>query len=180
MRIKREDTIGLIIDYQERLVPVIKGNDILIKNTCLLINGLKILDIPMLVSQQYTKGLGMTVDEIQKEITPFSYLDKITFSCYEDKGIREEIERQNKKNIIICGIESHICVLQTVIDLLADGYNVIVVLDCIGSRKEGDREAALKRMEKEGALFTTYESILFELTYEAGNDTFKAISRLIK
>lgn len=181
MRILKEDTIALIIDVQDKLVPVMFNKDTLVQNTKLLINGLSILKIPMIVSQQYTKGLGMTVDEIKNLFGDnFQYYDKITFSSYEDEKIKAVIKEQKRKNIIIFGIEAHVCVLQTVIDCMAAGYHVTVIKDCIGSRKESDMDVAIQRYISEGAQVSTYESILFELTREAGNDTFKAISRLIK
>lgn len=181
MRINPESTLALIIDIQEKLVPVIEYRETLIHNNQILIKGLKTLGIPMVATQQYTKGIGMTVEPIQTAISDdFQYLDKLTFSCYDDEAIQEKIKSFHKKNIIICGIEAHICVLQTVIDCLAEGYKVFVVEDCISSRKGNDKRIALQRMLQEGAFITTYESILFELTRKAGNDQFKIISKLIK
>lgn len=182
MRIINEDTMALVIDFQERLVPVIHSNSELLHNTEILIRGLRTLNIPMLVTQQYTKGIGMTVpsliDATGKE--NFTYYDKLYFSCADDEEIMKAIEKTGRKNIIICGIEAHICVLQTVIDLIDKGYHVILVEDCIGSRKARDREVALKRAVTEGAMLTTYEAILFELTRVAKTEQFKEISRLIK
>ena len=181
MRIIADDTLALIVDFQERLVPAIDNQEILLRNTEILIKGLRTLNIPMLVTQQYTKGIGMTVPVLTDAIgEEFEYLDKITFSCADDDGILQKIDESGKHNIIICGIEAHICVLQTVIDLKAKGFNVILVDDCIGSRKESDRQIGLKRALLEGAIPTSYESILFELTRVAKTDVFKEISRLIK
>ncbi len=181
MRILAEDTLAIVIDYQEKLVPVMHEKELLIKNTEKLIKGLNILEIPMIVTQQYTKGIGMTVEELRNAYgSEFLYHDKISFSCYEEEEIESQIKKYNKKNIILCGIEAHICVLQTLIDCIADNYNVILVEDCISSRRENDKKIAVKRAVKEGAVITTYESILFELTRKAGNDIFKSISRLIK
>lgn len=181
MRILAEDTLALMIDFQERLVPVINNNNELLHNTEILIKGLKALEIPMIVTQQYTKGIGMTVPVITEAIgEEFSYQDKLTFSCAEDEMILHKIEDMGRKNIIICGIEAHICVLQTVIDLLQKGYHVILVEDCIGSRKESDLNIAVKRATSEGAIITSYESILFELTRVAKTDVFREISKLIK
>jgi len=181
MRILAEDTLALIIDFQERLVPVIDHKEELIHNTQILIQGLKILQIPMLVTQQYTKGLGMTVSTVAEAVGEgIENNDKITFSCAEDVNILKKIEETGRKNIIICGIEAHVCVLQTVIDLMEKGYHVVLVEDCIGSRKERDRKAALKRAISEGAVITTYEAILFELTRVAKTESFKEISKLIK
>lgn len=181
MRINPKDTLALIIDIQEKLVPVMEEKETFINNNKILLKGLNTLEIPMLITQQYSKGLGMTVEPIQTVIGDnFQYYDKITFSCYDDEVISEKIKSYHKKNIIICGIEAHICVLQTVIDCLAEGYQVIVVEDCISSRKGNDKRIAIQRMLQEGAIVTTYESILFELTRKAGNDQFKDISKLIK
>lgn len=181
MRILAEDTMALIIDYQERLLPVIDRNEELLHNTQILMKGLQVLGIPMLVSQQYTKGIGMTVPELVEILGDgFTYEDKVSFSCAGDETILGKIKASGRQNIIICGIEAHICVLQTVIDLIALGYQVILVEDCVGSRRENDRRIGIKRAIKEGAILTTYEAILFELTKIAKTDTFKEISRLIK
>ena len=181
MRIKVEDTIALVIDIQDRLVPVIHRKDDMIHNTKILIEGLKILQVQTLVTQQYTKGLGMTVDTIIESFGDgFCYDEKITFSCAEDEKILQRLEESGKKTVIICGIEAHICVLQTVIDLIDKGYRVILVEDCIGSRRESDRLVGLKRAIAEGAIPSTYESILFELMRSAKSEVFKKISQLIK
>ena len=181
MKILADDTLALIIDFQEKLVPVIDKKDELLHHTEILIKGLKALNIPLLVTQQYTQGLGMTVPVISEAVgEAFTYYDKVTFSCAENEEILTQIAQSGKNNVIICGIEAHICVLQTVIDLIDRGYNVILVEDCIGSRKESDRQVGIKRAMKEGAVPATYESILFELTRAAKTDVFKEISRLVK
>jgi len=181
MRIKVEDSLALVIDIQERLLPAISGSKELLRNTVKLVKGLNILEVPMLISQQYTKGLGKTVDEIRDAAGDgISYYDKISFSCALDEHISRAIEERGRKNIIICGIEAHICVLQTAIDLIEKGYRVILVEDCIGSRKENDRLTAIKRAYMEGAIPTSCESLLFELTRIAGTQKFKEISALIK
>ncbi|MDF2544096.1 MAG: hypothetical protein K0S47_3814 [Herbinix sp.] len=181
MRIEREDTLALIIDFQERLMPAMNGADELLHNTEILIKGFQVLDVPMLVTQQYTKGLGMTIPELIETIgEDFSYYDKLSFSCAENEEILKKIEESGKKIIILCGIEAHICVLQTAIDLIAKGYHVILVENCIGSRKEQDKATAIKRAMAEGILLASYESILMELTRVAGTEVFKTISKLIK
>lgn len=181
MRILAEDTMALVIDFQERLVPVMDNKEPLIHNTEILLKGLQALNIPMVVTQQYTKGIGMTVPELAEVFgESFEYNDKVSFSCAEDEEIFAKVVDNGKKNIIVCGIEAHICVLQTVIDLIAKGYNVILVEDCVGSRKDSDRLVGIKRAIAEGAIPTTYESILFELTRVAKSDVFKQISKLIK
>ena len=176
MRIEREQTAALVIDYQEKLVPVMHKKKKLIQNSSLLLAGLRLLGIPMVITQQYTKGLGMTVEEITDAIGTEEYVDKISFSALE--CVKEQIK--DKKFIIVCGIETHICVLQTVLDLIAEGYIPVVVADCISSRKAIDKKMALKRMRDEGAIVTTYESVLFELLKVAGTEESKRIQRLIK
>lgn len=181
MRIYPGNTMALVIDFQERLIPVIDNNEELLHNTEILLRGLRILNIPLLVTQQYTKGIGMTVPRLTAAIgEEFTYYDKLAFSCVEDETIYQKIKASGKQNIIICGIEAHICVLQTVIDLKERGYQVILVEDCIGSRREKDRQVGIQRAIAEGAFPATYESILFELTGKAGNEVFKQISKLIK
>lgn len=181
MRILAEDTLAIVIDYQERLIPVMQEKEALIHNTEILIKGLNTLHVPILVTQQYTKGIGMTVEEVQNSFNgEFQYNDKVTFSCYDDANILDQVKQYDKKNIILCGIEAHVCVLQTVIDFIAAGYNVVLIEDCISSRKENDKKIAIQRALIEGAILGTYESILFELTRKAGSDTFKAISKLVK
>lgn len=176
MRIEREETAALVIDYQKKLVPVMHKEKKLIQNSSVLLAGLKMLHIPMIVTQQYTKGLGMTVKEITEATGTEEYVDKISFSALADV----EGKIIGKRFIIVCGIEAHICVLQTVIDLVAAGYIPVVVEDCVSSRKSSDKKTALRRMRDEGAIVTTYESLLFELLKVAGTEESKQIQRLIK
>jgi len=180
MRISPENTLALIVDYQEKLVPAMSDIDSLIHNSSILLKGLAVLGIPAIITQQYTRGLGETVPEILEAAGPCPVFDKITFSCYQDKEIRSAVRSSGRKTVLVCGIESHVCVLQTVIDLLGDGYRVVLVEDCIDSRKPSDKATALIRARQEGALITSYEAILFELTHIAGNERFKQISKLVK
>jgi len=110
----------------------------------------------------------------------FRHTEKITFSCCDEPAFNDELNRLGKQAIIICGIETHVCVLQTCLDLVALGKKPVIVEDCVTSRKSGDKKAAIKRMRSEGAIITTMESILFELTRTAGNPTFKGISGIVK
>ncbi|SFR78830.1 isochorismatase family protein [Anaeromicropila populeti] len=181
MRILKEDTMLLNIDFQEKLVPVVADHSEVVLQIIKLIKGLHALKCPVLFSQQYTKGLGMTIGEIQEVVeSEFCYFDKTSFSCAEDDQIMQAIKEQQKKNIIITGMEAHICVMQTVVDLIQEGYQVIVVADCIGSRTAFNKQIGIDRMKAEGAVITSVESILFELAQKAGTDEFKVISKLIK
>ena len=176
MRIEQEYTAAIVVDYQEKLVPVMSDKEQLIHNSEILLKGLKILEVPMYITQQYTRGLGTSIKEITDATEDMTYTDKLSFTAFD--CVEEKIK--DKKFIIVCGIEAHICVLQTVIDLVAAGYIPVVVEDCISSRKNSDKKCALKRMRDEGAIVTTYESILFELLKVAGTDESKRIQRLIK
>lgn len=178
MRISTENTACIVVDYQERILPSIANKEELIETSVKLLKGLKILDVPMCITGQYTKGLGLNIKEIREAAGTEDYYDKMVFSCAQVEGVQQAI--QGKKNIVICGIEAHVCVMQTVLDLLEMGYQPIVIEDCISSRKLNDKKYALKRMRDAGAIITTYEALLFELLQKAGSDTFKQISNLVK
>ncbi len=180
MRILREECTGLIIDIQERLFPHIYDHEVLEKNTSILIRGLQLLEVPVLLTEQYSKGLGPTISPISDLMTPATPIEKMAFSCCEEPRFAETLALKGKKTVIIAGIEAHVCVLQTAIDLVENGYLPVVVTDCVSSRHPHNRDIAFRRMEQESILLTTYESILFELARVSGTDTFKAISRLVK
>lgn len=180
MRILRENSIGLVIDIQERLVPAMEENEVLVENCKKLIQGLQILGVPMLVTQQYTKGLGETIEDVKSLFTDFQYIEKKDFSCYDEPVFAEKLAVSGAKNVIICGIESHVCVLQTAIDLKAAGYTPVVVSDCVSSRSFDNLDLAAERFRHEGIMMTSFESILFELTRSAGAPGFKDISKLVK
>ena len=180
MRIIREETAAAVIDIQERLLPHIYKWEQVLQNCTRLIDGLRVLSVPLVVTQQYTKGLGATDPAIVNKITEFSYIEKISFSCCGESAFKTRISALGKKFIILCGIETHVCVLQTCIDLLEEGYIPVIVEDCVSSRKPDDKIIAIERMRQEGARITTLESILFELTQYAGTETFKSISKIVK
>lgn len=179
MRILAENTSCLVIDYQEKIMPAMANREELLANSVKLLTGLKLLGIPMTITGQYTKGLGLNVPEIFEAAGTEEYIDKMSFSSYEVPQVQAALG-QERKNVIVCGIEAHVCVLQTLIDLKEAGYQPILVTDCISSRKESDKEIALIRAQQEGVLLTTSEAILFELTRKAGTDVFKQISKLVK
>ena len=180
MRILPEYCIGLVIDYQEKLAPHMFDGDQVSKNVEVLIQGLQVLEIPLIVTQQYTNGLGRTIPSIENYLKDIDKIEKISFSCCGEDKFVQNLKKSGRKIVIISGIEAHVCVLQTTIDLVNTGYQPVVVDDCISSRKINDKQIALKRMIEEGAIITTFESILFELCQIAGNEKFKAISKLVK
>jgi nicotinamidase-related amidase len=180
MRILKSEAASVIVDMQVRLLPHIHNHEKILQNCLTLIDGLQILSVPVIVTQQYTRGLGVTDPAISLKFKEFSHIEKTSFSCCDEPSFMMEISRIAKRNIIICGIEGHVCVLQTCLDLLEEGFLPVVVEDCISSRRIDDKNTAIRRMRQEGALITTMESILFELTRYAGNEIFKRISALVK
>ena len=180
MRMLTDNVIAIGIDYQERLIPAINENMTVIRNSCILFAGLELLRVPVIISRQYPKGLGDTIAEIREVTGNATVLDKTSFSCYGDADIRQALEGSGRKTAILGGVEAHVCVLQTAVDLRAAGYQVVYVVDCVGSRKAEDKEYGLKRAGQEGALLATYEQILFELLGGSTAPAFKDISRLVK
>ncbi len=180
MRILKEHSAGLVIDIQERLFPFISENEALTRNSLILVQGLQVLSIPVIVTEQYTKGLGPTIQPLKEVLSGLQPMEKMAFSCCDDQPFMKQLESLHKKFIIITGIESHVCVLQTTIDLLEKNYIPVVVEDCVSSRRLNDKAMAINRMRRMGAIITTYESVLFELLRYSGTEEFKAISKLVK
>lgn len=170
----------MIIDIQEKLFPHMSGKDTLLNNIQRLIRGIQILEMPIILTEQYSKGLGKTISPVKDLIIDIDPLEKISFSCCDEGKVMNMLRQLNRKFIIIGGIESHVCVLQTVIDLIENGYMPVVVADSVSSRKEADKNIAMERIKAEGAIITSTESILLELCRQAGNEKFKSISTLIK
>ena len=181
MRILPEETRCIVIDYQEKILPAMANKEELLKNSVTLLKGLKELEIPMTLTAQYSKGLGLNVKEITDAIGSEEFFDKKSFSSYEVQEVKEILDGDEaRRNVIICGIEAHVCVLQTIMDLSEAGYRPILVEDCTSSRNLHDMDMAVKRAAVEGALITTKEALLFELTKGADSPHFKQISALIK
>ncbi|MDO4517823.1 MAG: isochorismatase family protein [Bacillota bacterium] len=180
MTLNREDTLAVFIDFQEKLMPAMHRKEDLENKVCRLAKGLQVLGIPHIVTQQYTKGIGETIPSVAEAIGEFEPIDKTTFSCLGHVDFVNQLELASKANIVVCGIEAHICVQQTVEQLLAEGYNVYVPVDCLSSRSQNDCLWATERMEKAGAIMTTYESVLYELVKDSKAEGFREISKIVK
>ncbi|MBP7742094.1 MAG: hydrolase [Aliarcobacter sp.] len=180
MRIKAEEALFCLVDVQERLFPHVTNKEEIEKNLITLVKGLKVLSIPFIVNEQYKKGIGETIPSLKEIVEDYPHFEKTTFSCCQNEPTLEAIKTANKKVVIVAGIETHVCVLQTCIDLLENGFKVVLVTDCCTSRKQKDTDLAIQRLVQAGVIPTTYESILFELTVNAKNPCFKEISSLIK
>ncbi|MGQ9798150.1 MAG: hydrolase [Ignavibacterium sp.] len=178
--LKKETSALLIIDLQEKILPVIRNVDIVIENTIKLIKGFKTLNLPIYFTEQYPKGLGPTSSKILSELKGYNAIQKMSFSCFGAEDLFTELRSKKLHQIIISGVESHVCVQQTVLDLLANDFQVNVAADAVSSRREFDFQIALDRMRTLGAEITTTESILFELLEVCGTPEFKEISRIVK
>lgn len=179
MRITAVNTMVIAVDYQEKLVPAMADQENLIKKTKILLGGCQALKIPLVVTTQYAKGLGNTIEALKKETENATVIEKHCFSVWAEEKVRLQIPKEIK-NIILCGMEAHICILQSVIDLQEAGYQTIMVADCISSRQREDKAYAFVRGEKEGAIITTAEAILYEMMGDSKHTAFKTISSLVK
>ncbi len=174
----RGDSALLVVDVQTKLIGLISGNERIIWNIRRLIDGAKALGVPIAATEQYPKGLGGTVPELAQSLGDIP--DKTAFSCGECLEIFESFKQQGIYKILVVGIEAHVCVQQTALDLLADGFHVYLAVDAIGSRFPIDYETALRRMDSSGATLTTTESALFEWCEVSGTPEFKQISALVR
>ena len=180
-RLGKDETLLVVIDLQERLIPAMRDGGQAVLEAVKLIKGFEALGCPRLITQQYTKGLGESAPEVKAACASFEYIEKGTFSAMGEPAFVSALEGSGRKTVLLCGIEAHVCVLQSALDMLEAGYEVFVALDAVSSRKERDEKPGLKRMIQAGVVPTTVESALFELLdNDSKSDTFKAIQRLIK
>ena len=178
--LKPESTALLIIDIQERILPVISNNERVVEYTLKLIKGFRALGLPIYYTEQYPKGLGPTARLIMDELGDLKPFDKMSFSCSGAGELFNEFKRKNLSQIVVCGVESHVCVQQTVLDLIENGLQVNLAADAVSSRKEIDYRTALDRMRHHGVEVTTTEAILFELLNVCGTPQFKEVSKIVK
>jgi len=180
MRINIEETCLFVVDVQEKLFPFMNNSEQLLNNIQILIEGSNILDIPVIITEQVPEKLGRTKDEILDLLLNNTIFSKHYFSCYGCEGIKELLNHQKYKNVLICGMETHICVLQTAIDLKEANYNPIIIWDAVSSRMNENKNIALERIRQEGIMIMSIESILFELLQTFNHPDAKDISKLIK
>ncbi len=167
---------------QEKLVPAIQRKDEIVANVCLLLRLASILNLPVMLTTQYQKGLGATIPEIASLTTGLEPVDKVEFGCFGSdlfcRRLKDRFPRAN--TILLTGIESHICVAQTALGALEQGYLVHVASDAVGSRSESNWQVGLRRMERAGALLSSTEMMLYELLGQSGTAEFKAILPFLK
>lgn len=179
-RIRREDTQALMIDVQDKFVPHIFDMDKITKKARILIEGLGHLGVPLTINEQYPKGLGHTIGELKAVSGDAPVFEKSAFSSVDDEHTWRHLAMQNRHHVLLFGIETHVCVQQTALDLLDNGMQPVIITDATSSRDPYDRKIAICRMRRAGAVMTTAEAILFELLRSSQDPNFKAISNLVK
>jgi len=170
----------LVVDVQERLVPAMHSGEFLVNHVIQLAKGASVLNLPILATEQYRQGLGPTVPEVTAAIPGFSPLEKLAFSACGAPGFLANLQSRGVRDVLLCGIETHVCVLQTCLDLLGEGYRVFVVRDAMASRTHENHDAGVERMSGAGAVVVTVEMALFELLEQAGTAEFREILKLVK
>lgn len=175
-----ENSLLLVIDIQEKFRKVINEFDRIVNNSKKLIKAFNLLKISIIVTEQYAKGLGETVPELKEILKDHNKIEKINFDCFKNKQFIELLNKKEKKNLIICGIEAHICVTQTVLSALENQFNVYIIADAISSRKKSDYDIAMKRLESEGAKLASTEMIIFQMMEDSKDKNFKDISKIVK
>ncbi len=174
-----DDTLVLVVDVQQKLISLVPGHQRLVWNIRRLLDGAKALGVPALVTEQYPQGLGGTVAELAERL-PTPVPSKLSFSCAGCVPAMEALARSGAHRVLLVGIETHVCVQQTALDLIAAGYRVYLAVDAVGARYAVDHDTALRRLEISGATLTTTEAALFEWCREAGAPQFKEVSRLVR
>ncbi|MDY0078658.1 MAG: hydrolase [Bacteroidales bacterium] len=178
--INDKDTGLILIDVQGKLARMVAESETLIANIEKLIKGCQVLGIPIIWLEQYPEGLGKTVPELAKLLTNQSPIEKQFFNALAEKEVKNEIIKLDKSNWLVCGIEAHICVYQTVMALIAKKFYVEVVADCISSRKKSSIDIALNKLREKGAGITNVEMCLYELLKDSKRDAFKKVLAFIK
>lgn len=179
--LKVSESALLIVDIQEKFRPVVPAFEAVARNAQTLARGALRLKVPVLVSEQYPKGLGNTAGELLQWLPDNqAYFTKLRFSALGSDPLRQGLEATGRRQVVVAGLETHVCVMQTGLELLAAGYNLFLVTDAVSSRKDPDRKAALQRLQRHGAELVTTEMVIFEWLREAGTPEFKELQALVK
>jgi nicotinamidase-related amidase len=179
-RVSRANTALVVVDIQERLLPAIFEKERVVQNAVRLAKGAAVLGVPVLATEQYRKGLGATVPEVALAVPGFAPMEKLAFSACGAEGFGTTLGAQPVAHAILCGIEAHVCVTQTCLDLLDQGINVFVAADAVSSRTAENYRFGLERMRSAGAVIASTEMLLFELLEKAGTAEFRQILELVK
>jgi nicotinamidase-related amidase len=180
VKLERDRAALVVVDVQEAFRPAVLDFEEVAQNVGVLVQGAKALGVPVLVTEQYPKGLGSTVPEVARHLDGVTPIEKVCFSAAGSDDFNAALAGTGRDQVLLCGIESHVCVNQTADDLLARGREVHVAQDAVSSRRKDNRKLGLHKMERAGAVVTSVETALFELLGEAGTPEFKEIQRLVK
>jgi nicotinamidase-related amidase len=180
MLIKHDDSLLLIVDLQKKLAPAIHESDLVTANSVRLLQAASQLHVPSFVSEHYVKGLGSSLEVIQHAAVNARFFGKLHFSCAAEPRINELLHSAERKQIVLTGTETHVCVLQSALGLQEAGFTVFLVADASSSRTQANREAGIERMRACGIHIVTTEMVLFEWLHRAGTDEFRALLPLIK
>lgn len=180
MKLIAHHTALVLIDIQEKLLPVIADKEAFIQKLVILIQGARIIGLPIFWLEQYPKGLGPTVLKIADLLEGLTPIPKTSFSACGEEKFMDQLKKENRKNLLVAGIESHVCVYQTARDLLDLGYQVEVVEDAVSSRCINNKRMALSQLNEQGVKITSVEIALFDLLQTSESPHFKSISRLIR
>jgi nicotinamidase-related amidase len=179
-RLARRNAALVVVDLQERLLPAIFEKDRVVQNAVRLIKGAAILGVPVLATEQYRKGLGATAAEVAAAIPGFAPMEKVAFSACGAGGFTAALKAARASDAILCGIEAHVCVTQTCLDLLDEGLRVFLAADAVSSRTAENYRLGVERMRAAGAVIASTEMVLFELLEKAGTAEFRRILDLVK
>jgi len=182
MMLDADQSLLLIIDVQERLMPVMDQPNEIVRSIKILSEAASVLDMPVMITEQHPKALGSTIENIDanEKLNTVSRFEKMHFSAFKDTAFQSAIHQSGRRQVVVSGIESHICVLQTALDLVNQGYHVFIVADAVTSRTSESKKLALSRMANAGAEIVNAEMVLFEWLGKAGTDQFRSLSKLIK
>jgi nicotinamidase-related amidase len=180
VKLARERALLVVVDVQEAFRPAVIDFDRVAQSVAVLVQGAKVLGVPVIVTEQYPKGLGSTAPEVADHLDDVTPIEKVCFSAADSERFRAELAGAGREQVLLCGIEAHVCVSQTADDLLADGQQVQVAIDAVSSRTYENRKLGLHKMEQAGAVLTSVETALFELLGAAGTPEFKEIQKLVK
>lgn len=180
MLIRANDSVLIVIDIQERLVPAMHAPEGILKNASLLLNAAKVCRVPAILTEQYPQGLGPTVPEIVKSAGQSPIIEKLHFSCMEDGNFRSHFKSLSRNQAILAGMEAHVCVLQTAGSLIEAGYEVFVVSDATASRSIDNETACINRLNSSSASIVSTEMVVFEWLGKAGTPAFNELLPLIK
>ena len=176
----KENSVVLLIDFQEKFVPVLHRNDETVKNIKLLLAGINIYNLPIIVTEQVPEKLGSTINDFKEYLHKAKFFYKKTMSCCGQIGFLEELKNRGVKQIAVCGIEAHVCVLQTSLDLIHNGFQVHLASDAVTTRIPYNKEIAVEKMRSSGVIVSSVETLLFEMAYTAGTEEFKQLQQLFK